>query len=405
MKRASTILVLAMTVGMGVLLARMPWASNSSAMSRVPGASPQPPDQQRFLGLGDLPGGFYDSVAYGVSADGTTVAGYSNSAAGMEAFRWTVRDGMVGLGFPRAFAVSADGSTVVGYRHYSGGTEAACWTARGVFGLGNLVVAERGTASLRSHGSAKWDSPPLAEHCCAEALATSADGSVIVGAYSPDGGERNDVPFRWTPAEGTALLDPQNGDSPLCGEARAVSADGAVIVGALRGESDGRVAFRWTAQSGIERLGTLPGDATSVAHAVSADGRVVVGCSEGIDSHAFRWTEETGVISLGMLPGGTCNSHAWAASADGSVIVGQSYGDAGMEAFIWDAAHGMRSVRQVLINDLDMGEILRGWRLLSATAVSADGSIVAGYGFNRSGNREAWISRLGSDDIRLATAR
>ena len=48
--------------------------------------------------LGDLPGGEFRSVANGVSADGSTVVGFSGLGAGQEAFRWTSGGGMVGLG-------------------------------------------------------------------------------------------------------------------------------------------------------------------------------------------------------------------------------------------------------------------------------------------------------------------
>ena len=42
-----------------------------------------------MVGLGDLPGGSFHSAGYGVSADGATVVGHSQSASGAEAFRWT----------------------------------------------------------------------------------------------------------------------------------------------------------------------------------------------------------------------------------------------------------------------------------------------------------------------------
>ena len=75
-----------------------------------------------FHGLGDLPGGQFESHAFGVSADGTTVVGHSFSANGdKEAFRWTKTDGMLGLGDlqtlradSRANATSRDGTVVVG---------------------------------------------------------------------------------------------------------------------------------------------------------------------------------------------------------------------------------------------------------------------------------------------------
>lgn len=51
-----------------------------------------------FMGLGDLPGSVFQSIAHGVSADGSTVVGWSWSALGAEAFRWTAATGMFGLG-------------------------------------------------------------------------------------------------------------------------------------------------------------------------------------------------------------------------------------------------------------------------------------------------------------------
>jgi len=51
-----------------------------------------------MVGLGDLPGGSFSSYADGVSANGSVVVGYGNSANGNEAFRWTQGTGMVGLG-------------------------------------------------------------------------------------------------------------------------------------------------------------------------------------------------------------------------------------------------------------------------------------------------------------------
>jgi probable HAF family extracellular repeat protein len=324
----------------------------------------------RFTALGDLAGGFFDSVPYGVSADGLVVVGYSNSATGMEAFRWTRQGGMVGLGFPGAYATSADGSAVVGYRLVAGGAEPVCWTRH-----------------ERLQGLGK-----IANHVVGDGRGINADGSVIVGSYEVGFTKR--VAFRWMRSIGIAHLElPPSATGGA--EAYAVSADGEVVVGAIRQDSDRRKAFRWTSDSGMVELGVLPGDRFSVANAISADGLVVVGSSESVGSEAFRWTQKTGMVGLGALPGGGRDSRAFGVSADGSIIVGQSQGESGLEAIIWDATHGMRSVRQLLLSATDSNASLRGWKLLSATAVSRDGSVIVGLGKNPSGNREAWIARLG----------
>jgi probable HAF family extracellular repeat protein len=50
-----------------------------------------------LVGLGDLPGGKCESIAFGVSADGGTIVGYASSEAGQEAFLWTRAAGMRSL--------------------------------------------------------------------------------------------------------------------------------------------------------------------------------------------------------------------------------------------------------------------------------------------------------------------
>ncbi|MEX0642660.1 MAG: hypothetical protein WD468_08155 [Pirellulales bacterium] len=363
LKNLSVLIVLTTLLGVGVLL-----------NTRI--ATPPAPSQH-FIGLGDLPGGIANSMAHSVSADGTAVVGYGYSAAGMEAFRWTRVHGLEGLGFPEAFATSADGAIVVGYGHNAKQAEPVRWTHDGgTVCLGKLPDDNYGSADC-----------------------VSADGSVIVGTY----GENNDFTFRWILGRRIARLPGRPGALVRC-EARAISADGAVVVGESRYESDFDQAFRFHADTGLIQLGVMPGDSSSIASGVSADGSVIVGSSFGAAAHdqAFRWTQPTGMIGLGTLPDGSRNSRACGVSADGSIIVGQCVGKGGLEAFIWDAAHGMRSLRQVLERKFDLGANLAGWKLRSATAVSADGTVVVGYGMNPHGNLEAWLAYLGDEHRPLA---
>src|SRR5262249_51909701 len=97
-------------------------------------------------GLGYLPGGSR-SIATGTNSDGSVVVGWgnTNNASGApEAFRWTAGTGMVGLGFlpggslSQATATNADGSVVVGNTD----SEAFRWTAgTGMVGLTGLDKA------------------------------------------------------------------------------------------------------------------------------------------------------------------------------------------------------------------------------------------------------------------------
>jgi probable HAF family extracellular repeat protein len=84
--------------------------------------------------LGDLAGGTVKSNAYAVSADGSVVAGTSNSALGDEPFRWTAGGGVGGLGILPGSqsnvvrAISADGSVVVGQCWVGSRYQSFIWT-------------------------------------------------------------------------------------------------------------------------------------------------------------------------------------------------------------------------------------------------------------------------------------
>lgn len=71
-------------------------------------------------------------------------------------------------------------------------------------------------------------------------------------------------------------------------------------------------------------LGQLPGGSYNQPAALSADGSTIVGkASSGtVSQTAFRWTAATGLVDLGDLPGGTVDSYATAVSADGAVVAG-----------------------------------------------------------------------------------
>ncbi len=177
-----------------------------------------------MVGLGDLPGGNFNSQAYGVSADGSTVVGRNAFASGMEAFRWTSGGGMVGLGVlpggihrSHAFGVSANGSTVVGQSGSSASGanhEAFRWTSSGgMVGLGDLPGGD--------FYSQAWD--------------VSAGNSTVVGRGHSAAGE---AAFIWDQANGMrSLRDVLIGDFGLnltgwtLSWAAGISDDGLTIVG------------------------------------------------------------------------------------------------------------------------------------------------------------------------------
>jgi probable HAF family extracellular repeat protein len=137
-----------------------------------------------MISLGDLPGGNVFSRALSVSKDGSVTVGFSDSASGSQAFRWSADDGMTGLGDlaggafqSAANAVSEDGSVIVGSSSSANGTEAFLWSnTDGMQSLRDLLIASGAT------GLAGWT--------LTEAAAVSADGLSVVGwGKNPDGNE------------------------------------------------------------------------------------------------------------------------------------------------------------------------------------------------------------------------
>jgi uncharacterized membrane protein len=109
------------------------------------------------MALGDLPGGSLSGAGLEVSADGTTIVGFSNSGFD-QAFVWTSAGGMVGLGdLPGgtarslALAVSGDGSLVGGLSGTAVGDEAFLWTASGgMRRLEDVLVQDYGLTEISS---------------------------------------------------------------------------------------------------------------------------------------------------------------------------------------------------------------------------------------------------------------
>lgn len=326
-----------------------------------------------FTPLGLLPGGAY-SQGLAVSADGAVAVGHSFPG---EAFRWTSAEGMVGLGeLPggvfgsRADDASADGAVIVGRSYSDSGLEAFRWTEADdvMNGLGDL---EGGSFLSIAYG-------------------VSADGAVVVGYSNSASGKEA---FRWTEADGMMGLGDLDG-SIFSSEAHAVSADGAVVVGRSLSAS-GLEAFRWVNGSMVG-LGDLDGGTfSSVAEGVSPDGTIVVGYGNSANGReAFLSTEAGVMVGLGDLEGGNFFSSAKDVSADGAVVVGGGTSAVGGEAFRWTPSDGMQSIQDLLeAQDVD----LTGWSLISAEAVSDDGTTIVGQGTNPEGTTVAWVAFLPRD--------
>lgn len=160
-------------------------------------------------------------------------------------------------------------------------------------------------------------------------------------------------------------------------QAMGFSVDGRTVVGMSAFQP-----FRWSAADGLQNLGSLSlGGGSSYAWDASGDGSVVVGHSQ---THAFRWSAGSGMQDLLTLPGSPF-SEAHAVSADGSVVAGWSGSQTGTgSAFRWTAADGIEN-----IGTLGAGET-------NARGISADGSVIVGHS---AGRPFRWTAADGIEDI------
>lgn len=340
---------------------------------------------QSFYSLGVFPGATNpNSFANAISADGTTVVGYGNSTSGIEAFRWTPSAGFQGLGdlaggffTSHARAVSADGSVIVGTGYDGDGPEydsdvpnrAFVWTVAGIAPLAEVTA---GAAS--------------------EANGVSADGQRIVG-------QSVSTAVVWESGSFITLADfAPNGISSS--DARAITADGSYVIGS---SYDGQNrAVRWNVETPTAPPIVIAAS-RSAAFAVSADGSTAVGESgSGSNSRAAAWATGLGPPVPDAISGVgvTANtSRALAVNADGTVAVGEAFisildpfdPEFTDGAFIWDKANGLRNLKFVL--ESDHGLDLSGWKLNSATGISADGLTIVGNG-SFEGVDQAWIATV-----------
>lgn len=311
--------------------------------------------------IDDATGAF--SQAEGVSEDGTVVTGMSyslinGSTAVAQAFRWE-NGVMEGIGMvptspettPWSYArsISADGSTIVGYSHtdesFEMGWEAMRWTEDGgmqplgdfspsdywsestdVSADGNIVVGR----SYMTGQAFRWENGVMEnlstdEVHFLEAWGISYDGSVIAGNGIIDGVQQGVI---WRTGEniiGTG--SPVGGTTSILN----LSANGNYAVGDVYISGISNSAMRWSEEEGALEIGTL-GGFTAQGLGVSNDG-VVVGFSQAFEDpeyYAFIFTEENGMQNLqevlqnnyGLDLTGWKLSVATAITSDGKTIVG-----------------------------------------------------------------------------------
>nr|AQQ74883.1 hypothetical protein [uncultured bacterium] len=329
--------------------------------------------QASFQGLGDLPGGVFQSIAVDVSGDAQVIVGGGRTNSGPEACRWIRQPDRTWLLQPigdlpggsvsaRADAASFDGSVVVGFGNSSKGNEAFRWTPTGGF------------EPLGDVGSGDFFSV---------ASGVSPDGATVVGRGTGDNGSE---PVIWPAGAGSAQA---LGGAFVAGFANAVSGDGSIVVGTIHvNDSTNQLvhAVRWdNGVMNILAFDTTPASQPNCsAVGISDNGKYVVGSNNG---EAFILTAG-GMTILG--PGGATD-----VAEDGSRVVGVNT-TSSIRAFIWDAATGYRDLKDHLTKDHSLD--LTGWELHIAYGISNDGTTIVGQGKNPSGQIEGWVVVLPDAD-------
>lgn len=209
----------------------------------------------------------------------------------------------------------------------------------------------------------------------------SFGGSVLVGSCQT---ENDSFATRWIDGQALAI-------GGLNTTASAVSHDGSVIVGYGNGE-----AYRWTAETGMELLGVLPGARFrySTATAMTPDGNTVIGYSDSPISHwccvfeMFRWTRDTGIRALGIV------GRPMGVAIGGSTIVGTLHSDhpAGF-GFLWERGQFRRMQR--VLAAYRVGPPINEFRVDGGMAVTPNGNVFAGEARGPDGKRQAFVASIG----------
>jgi len=226
------------------------------------------------------------------------------------------------------------------------------------------------------------------------ASSVSRDGKTIVGTAS-DSRKVSQAAIWQRSAEWKLLGSVVPNALPcdtLLSSGYGVSADGKVIVGLAWNGCQFARAFRWEESTGMVDLGSTVPDRGSRANGVSGNGRVVVGWQE----HALgyrqgaRWVDGRQTIFTGPAD---IVGEAFAATTDGSTIVGQScrFGDPqDQSAWSWTATGGVVCLPPPRLR---LPLVYTG----AAYTVSDDGRVIAGaQSFGLESEAVIWIDRVPS---------
>jgi hypothetical protein len=224
----------------------------------------------------------------------------------------------------------------------------------------------------------------------------SDNGDVVVGLMW-DGCAP--LAFRWTAEDGVVPLEtigaPQDGSGAAHAVNRAsvVSGDGQVAAGFASSALADRTPAMWTADGEGILLDPDHLDTPGEVFAIDGDGTTLAG-QRGQDG--FVWTEAGGFVDVprtdNALPADPVFPNA--ITRDGGLV----FGGVGSEffgvptAFVWSEAHGTRAL-QPLVEAAGV-ELAEGDWLATVLASSADGTVLAGIGFDAAFTRRTFLIRV-----------
>lgn len=362
-----------------------------------------------FFLVGDLPGGGSQTRPYALSADGSTLVGSAVSEQGQEAFRWTVDEGIVGLGDllggafnSTAFDVSGDGFVIVGrgramsFSSPSGVDRAFRWTEDGMV---QLTTSE----------------PDSSVHTASR---VSRDGNSVYGTLTRRTGpgmfELTEESFRWTQSEGAVSFDftyPQYEDiRPIGpGDKLLIATDDFPV--AMRqfllidpSSEEPTVVREFAAQPtniSPPPIGTfgvrLANDNASVAAGTIRTDRGP--SSSGIEEPYMELNGVRRVLTFEPSLAVVGEGFVADMTDDGAILLGYAWRTGfGPRPFIWTEAAGIRDLWEFFANDHNLVDDFEGWfpAFFSASAleISSDGSVIAGLGSPPQASVETYVVRL-----------
>jgi hypothetical protein len=225
-----------------------------------------------------------------------------------------------------------------------------------------------------------------------DAVAVSDDGSVIVGDM-PDPGDGVEVAGMWTQATGWQSLGwlPDALNCPSRSNGYELSADGSVAVGLSWDGCSGR-GFIWTEAGGMQELEPLANGGNR-ASVVSADGTLIAGFAQGTFNRTPAiWDGTTLAGTLIGLDGPDAEGEVLGMNRAGSVLLGTLWlGESAFEAVKWTQTAGTWEPQRI-----GEGSLLVGW---AGDAMDiADNGTIVGFDFLM-GNRRAWIQPRGVGEL------